>query len=62
RGREILEFRADPSREDRFSQFRVSPLEIGPRLLTIIDSLDERVPLHAIGGSAGLVLGVRQSR
>ena len=62
RGREILEFRADPSRDDRFSTFRVPPLEIGARLLGIIDALDEHVPLHAIGGSAGLVLGVRRSR
>jgi hypothetical protein len=62
RGREILEFRADPSRDDRFSTFRVPPLEIGAWLLGIIDALDEHVPLHAIGGSAGLVLGVRRSR
>jgi len=62
RGKEVLEFRADPSKNDRFSDFRVAPLEIGPRLLTVIDSLHEQVPLHAIGGSSGLVLGVRRSR
>jgi hypothetical protein len=60
RGRQILEFRADPSKADRFSQFRVPPLEIGPRLLTIIDSLHEHIPLHAIGGSSALVLGARR--
>jgi hypothetical protein len=58
--REVLEFRADPSREDRFSKFRVPPLEIGPRLLSIIDSLQEHIPLHAIGGSSGIVLGARR--
>lgn len=60
RGRQILEFRADPSKADRFSQFRVPPLEIGPRLLTIIDTLHEHIPLHAISGSSGLVLGARR--
>ena len=61
-GREVLEFRADPSRDDRFSTFRVPPLEIGPKLLAIIESLHEQIPLHAIGGSAGLVLGARRTR
>jgi hypothetical protein len=61
-GKEILEFRADPLRNDKFSDYRVPPLEIGPRLLTVIDSLDEHVPLPAIGGSAGLVFGSRRSR
>ncbi len=58
--REILEFRGDPIREDRYSGFRISPLEIGPRLLTTIDSLQEHIPLHAIGGAAGLMLGARR--
>jgi hypothetical protein len=60
--REILEFRGDPSRDDRYSKFRVPPLEIGPRLLTMIDALQEHVPLHAIGGGAGLMLASRRSR
>ncbi len=58
--REILEFRGDPIREDRYSGFRVPPLEIGPRLLTMIDSLQEHIPLHAIGGVAGLMLAARR--
>jgi hypothetical protein len=62
RGKEILEFRADPVREDKFSSFRVPPLEIGPRLLAVIDSLPEHVAPPAIGGSAGLVLGARRRR
>ncbi len=60
--REILEFRGDPSRDDRYSRFRVPPLEIGPRLLSVIDGLQEHVPLHAIGGPAGLMLGARRRR
>ena len=62
RGQEVLEFRADPSREDKFSSFRVPPLNIGPRLLTVIDSLQEHLPLPAIDGSAGLLLGARRAR
>jgi hypothetical protein len=58
--REILEFRGDPLRDDRYSGFRVPPLEIGPRLLTMIDSLQEHIPLHAIGGAAGLMLAGRR--
>ena len=60
--REILEFRGDPIRDDRYSRFRVPPLEIGPQLLSIIDALQEHVPLHAIGGSAGLMLAARRRR
>ncbi len=60
--REILEFRGDPLRDDRYSRFRVPPLEIGPRLLTIIDGLQEHVPLRAIGGPAGLMLAARRGR
>jgi hypothetical protein len=61
-GKEILEFRADPSGPDKFSGFRVPSLDIGPRMLKVIDSLEEHVPLAAIGGPAGLVLGSRRSR
>lgn len=58
--REILEFRGDPLQDDRYSRFRVPPLEIGPRLLTMIDSLQEHIPLHAIGGAVGLMLAGRR--
>lgn len=60
--REILEFRGDPVRSDRYSMFRIPPLEIGPRLLALIDSLDERVPKHLTRGGAGLMLAARRKR
>jgi hypothetical protein len=60
--REILEFRGDPFRDDRYSRFRVPPLEIGPRLLNVIDALQEHVPLHTIGGATGLMLAARRGR
>ena len=59
-GRELLEFRADPARDDRFSAFRVPPLEIGPRLLTLIDSLPERIPPHMVRGAEGLMMARRR--
>jgi hypothetical protein len=59
--REILEFRGDPVRSDRYSMFRIPPLEIGPRLLALIDSLDERVPQHLTRG-AGLMLAARRKQ
>ena len=61
-GKEILEFRANPSGPDKYSRFRVPSLDIGPRLLEVIDSLEEHVPLQTIGGTAGLLLGSRRSR
>jgi len=57
-----LEFRGDPSREDRYSTFRVPPLEIGPRLLAIIDSLAEHIPPHVIRGDPGLMLAKRRAQ
>jgi hypothetical protein len=57
-----LEFRGDPSRDDRFSTFRVPPLEIGPRLLAVIDSLPEHIPKHVIRGATGLMLARRRSQ
>ena len=56
-----LEFRADPARDDRYSTFRVPPLEIGPRLLTVIDSLEERIPLHLVRETAGLMMAKRRT-
>src|SRR5260370_14058665 len=50
--REILEFRGDPLRYHRYSGFPVPPLEIGPRLLTMIDSLQQHLPLHPLGCAA----------
>jgi hypothetical protein len=60
-GRVHLEFRGDPNREDRYSTFRIPPLEVGPRLLSVIDSLDERIPPRVIHGAAGLMMGRRHS-
>ena len=61
-GREILEFRGDPFRDDRYSAFRVDPLEIGPRLLSVIDSLEEAIPLRLARGGEGLMLAARPLR
>lgn len=58
--REILEFRADPRKEDRYSNFRVPPLEIGPRLLAVIDSLPESIPPRVIREAKGLMLARRR--
>ena len=58
--RMLLEFRGDPVREDRYSSFRVPPLEIGPRLLAVIDSLAEHVPPRVIRGDSGLMLARRR--
>jgi hypothetical protein len=55
-----LEFRGDPSREDRYSTFRVPPLEIGLRLLAVIDSLKEHIPMHVIRGTEGLMMARRR--
>ena len=55
-----LEFRGDPSREDRYATFRVAPLEVGPHLLAVIDSLEQHVPPHLIRGDGGLMLARRR--
>ncbi len=60
--REVLEFRGDPLRDDRYSTFRVPPLEIGPRLLSVIDSLEEHIPPHVIRADRGLILARRRTR
>jgi hypothetical protein len=56
-----LEFRGDPSREDRFSSFRVQALEIGPRLLAVIDALQEHIPPQLIHGTEGLMVARRRT-
>jgi hypothetical protein len=60
--KESVEFRGDPLRDDRYSSFRIPPLEIGPRLLAIIDALEEHIPPHLIRGAAGLMAASRRSR
>jgi hypothetical protein len=58
--RELLEFRGDPSRDDRYSAFRIPPLEIGPHLLAVIDSLPEHIPPHVTRGAEGLMMARRR--
>jgi hypothetical protein len=60
--REILDFRGYPGRDDRFAAFRVPPLEIGPRLLSVIDSLAEHIPARLIGRAGGLMIARRRAR
>ena len=58
--RELLEFRGDPLRDDRYAAFRVPPMEIGPRLLAVIDSLQEHIPARVIKGAEGLMMARRR--
>ena len=48
-GREILEFRASPSRVDAFTPFALPPLELGPRLLATIDAAPRTQPAAWLG-------------
>lgn len=61
KGAEVLEFRAYPDREDRWSRFRVPAMQLGPHLLELIDSLQEKIPLGFVQRQAGLVIGVRKN-
>ena len=58
--REILEFRADPTRPDHFSPYKVPPLEAGTKLLSMIDALTEKVPLDLVRPGNGLMVAHRQ--
>ena len=42
--RESLSLRAYPTRDDACSEFRIPPFELGPRLLSIIDTLKGPIP------------------
>lgn len=53
---EVLEFRARPQGDDKFARYRVAPLDIGPHLLRIIDSLTQTIPRDFLAGFAGLVV------
>jgi hypothetical protein len=59
--REILEFRGDPLRDDPFAAFRVPPLELGPRLLSVIDSQEASIPPHFLRETPGLVVAARRT-
>ena len=60
RGREVLAFRGDPKRPDRYTPFLVPPLELGPRLLSVIDALEEPIPHQLLGSGLGLMVGHRR--
>jgi len=44
-GREVLEFRASPDREDDFSPFRVEPMLVGPALVRRIEAAPRPPPV-----------------
>ena len=60
-GRDALEFRAYPDRADRWAPYRVDPQEIGPHLLSVIDSLEQRIPTDFLNAVAGVVVASRVS-
>jgi len=47
---EDLEFRAYPDRGDRWSPYMVPAMQIGPHLLSVIDSLPEKIPPDFLSG------------
>ncbi len=55
-GKVILEFRAYPDRDDKWAPFRVPAMELGPHLLSVIDSIDQRIPPTFLAEQGGLVL------
>ena len=59
-GQDVLEFRAYPDRNDRWTPYRVPPSELGPHLMGVIDSLTETIPPGFLGDNGGLVVGVRR--
>jgi hypothetical protein len=61
-GRVVLAFRGHPKRPDPFTPFLVPPLELGPRLLSIIDSLQEPIPRELLGLGPGLLVANHRSR
>ena len=60
-GREILEFRGDPARSDSYAIFRVPPLELGPRLLSAVDSVEESIPPEFVSAASGLMGAARRT-
>lgn len=52
-GREVLEFRASPEREDAFAPFRVDPVRVGPALMARIEAAAAVPPdwLSALGST-----------
>lgn len=59
---EALEFRGHPDQVDRWSLFRIAPLDLGPHLLGVIDALEAAIPLEFLAESSGLVVGGRNSK
>jgi hypothetical protein len=60
KGAETLEFRAYPDRDDKWSRYQVPAVDLGPHLLSVIDSLEAPIPRDFLEQRAGLVLGLRQ--
>jgi hypothetical protein len=60
-GRDALEFRAYPDRADRWAPYRVDPLVLGPHLLSVIDSLEQRIPSDFLNTLRGVVVASRIS-
>lgn len=58
---EVLEFRAYPDRDDKWWRYRVPPMELGPHLLSVIDSLGEHIPRDFLERQTGVVLGLRKA-
>lgn len=50
-----LQFMASPTRHDKWAPFRLTRLELGPRLLAIVDTLPAKRPPRIAGASLLLV-------
>ncbi len=59
--RDAFEFRAYPDRADRWAPYRVDPLKLGPHLLSVIDSLEQRIPSDFLNAVGGVVIASRIS-
>ena len=57
--REIVHFFGSPEKEDRWSPYRVPPLELGARLLQVIDAQEVPLPKHLRSGAEGVLLAGR---
>ncbi|HEX6350094.1 MAG TPA: hypothetical protein VF160_11980 [Candidatus Dormibacteraeota bacterium] len=57
--REIVHFFASPDKDDRWSSYRVQPLELGTRLLQIVDAQVGPLPRHLRGPGEGMLLAGR---
>lgn len=58
-GREIVHFFGSPEKDDRWSRYRLPPLELGARLLQIIDAQGGPLPRHLRGPGDGMLMAGR---